>query len=255
MASTTTDDDKKTPEERTPEEYKIIQGIWSQQDKHVEAARAARDARVPLENNIGVRRSSPTPPEEEPDSKRVASPTVRNRGRSLNLSGLPGTPIKPEQAKPAPRGGSANKSLFEPPELPERKPSFEALDISMLREGNLPELQEDDKKWLEQTFITDEDMDGITNWKPGEMSLFETLTEEELHANEIMNRMDSGDLSHEEGEERLADIARELEVAGKQATLQSNFLTRYLNKPCKRRSLKIIGPKKTELANHIKIKF
>jgi hypothetical protein len=252
MASTTTDAD-------LSKEYDAVQSIWKQQDDHVAASRAAR---VPLpKKNIGVRRGSPTPREgdgtKEPDSKRrVASPTVRNTGRSLDLSGLPGTPIKPDQVKPAPRGGSANKSLFEPPELPERKPSFEALDSSMLGEGNLPELHEDDEKWLEQTFINEESMDVITDWKHGEMSLFEILTREELDANEIMNRMDSGDLSREEGEKMIRLIVRDLNLAGRQATLQSDILKHYLDKPCKMpTSLKIIGPKKKELTNHIKIKF
>ena len=249
MASTTTDDDLN-------KEYDAVQSIWKQQDDHVAASKAAR---VPLpKRNIGVRRGSPTPQEDdgtrEPDTKRrVASPTVRNHGRSLDLSGLPGTPIKPEQVKPAPRGGSANKSLFEPPELPERKPSFEALDSSMLGEdSNLPELHEEDEKWLEQTFINEESMDTITDWKHGEMSLFETLTEEELHANEIMNRMDSGDLSHEEGEKMIRLIVRDLNLAGRQATLQSDILEHYLDKPC---AVAVAKPVKKALKQHIKIKF
>ena len=252
MASTTTDDDLN-------KEYDAVQSIWKQQDEHVAASKAAR---VPLPTkNIGVRRGSPTPQEDdgtqEPDSKRrVASPTVRNHGRSLDLSGLPGTPIKPKQVNPAPRGGSANKSLFEPPELPERKPSFEALDSSMLGEGNLPDLTHEDEKWLEQAFPLEDRMDDMTDWKPGTVSLFETLTIEELEANEIMNKMDSGDLSQEEGERMLKKIARDLELTGRQASLQSDFLSHYLDKPCKRpTSLKIIGPKKKALKNHIKIKF
>lgn len=269
MASTVTDDDNKTPEER----YEIIQGIWREQDKHVEAARAAR---VPLKKkNIGVRRGSPTPTEgdgtKEPDIKRrVASPTVDNPGRMLNLSGLPGTPIKPEQVKPAPRSKVANKNLFDDaplPRLSERKPSFEKLPSSMLGPDVLPPLTLDDGtpltledvKWLEEMMkpgVVEENMDDIETFEFGKLNLLDSLTEEEKLAFDIMQKMDSGEITEEEGEQRLADIARELEVAGKQATLQSNFLTRYLNKPCKRRSLKIIGPKKpTKLTNHIKIKF
>ena len=120
----------------------------------------------------------------------------------------------------------------------------------------LPPLTRGDVAWVDQTFIDEESMDDITNWKHGEISLFETLTEEELHANEIMNRMDSGDLSQEEGEKMIRLIVRNLNLAGKQATLQSDLLTHYLDKACKMpTSLKIIGPKKKELTNHIKIKF
>lgn len=264
MASTVTDDDKKTPQQR----YEIIQGIWREQDKHVEAARAAR---VPLKKkNIGVRRGSPTPTEgdgtKEPDIKRrIASPSVENPGRMLDVSNLPDTPIKPDQEKPAPRSKVASKNLFDDaplPSLPERKPSFEALDSSMLGLDVLPPLNvlppltRDDETWFDQTFPLEDRMDDITDWEPGTMSLFETLTKEELEANEIMNRMDSGDLSQEEGEKKLEKIVRDLKITGRQASLQSDFLSHYLNKACKMpTSLKIIGPKKKELANHIKIKF
>jgi hypothetical protein len=250
MASLTTDEIKDPK----------IQRIWSDQDRHAEAARAAR---VPLKKNIGVRRGSPTPTEgdgtKEPDIKRhIASPTMDNPGRMLNVSSLPDTPIKPEQEKPAPRSKVANKNLFDDaplPRLPERKPSFEALDSSMLGSDVLPPLTRDDETWVEQTFPLEDRMDYITDWEPGTMSLFETLTTEELNANEIMNRMDSGDLSQEEGEKMLEEIVRDLKLTGRQASLQSDFLSHYLDKPCKRSTTIKLKKPAAQLTNHINIKF
>ena len=98
-------------------------------------------------------------------------------------------------------------------------------------------------------------MDDIDEFEFGKLNLLDSLTEEEKLAFEIMQQMDSGDITEEEGEERLADIARELEIAGKQATLQSNFLTRYLNKSCKIRTTIKLKKPATQLTNHINIKF
>ena len=251
MASLTTDKDKKQSH-LDPS----IKRIWKLQDEHLEAARAARAAKVPLKKkNIGVRRGSPTPTEgdgtKEPDIKRrVASPTVENPSRSLDLSGLPGTPIKPEQEKPAPRSKVANKKL----------PFDEEFDFGDLGADTLPEfvppLTREDEEWLEQTYIKEDiPMDDIDEFEFGKLNLLDSLTEEEKLAFEIMQQIDSGDITEEEGEERLADIARELEIAGKQATLQSNFLTRYLNKSCKRSTTIKLKKPATQLTNHINIKF
>ena len=173
-----------------------------------------------------------------------------NPSRSLDLSGLPGTPIKPEQEKPAPRSNVANKKL----------PFDEEFDFGDLGTDTLPEfvppLTREDEEWLEQTYIKEDiPMDDIDEFEFGKLNLLDSLTEEEKLAFEIMQQMDSGDITEEEGEERLADIARELEIAGKQATLQSNFLTRYLNKSCKRSTTIKLKKPATQLTNHINIKF
>ena len=121
---------------------------------------------------------------------------------------------------------------------------------------NMQLTEAEDDKWLAQTFQpTEDDMDDMEDFKFGELSLLDTLTTEELRVNEIIHRIDNGDLSEEEGHKMLAQIHEDLKRTGKLASSSAYLLERYIEKPCKRRSLKIIGPKKAQLTNHIKIKF
>lgn len=294
MASLTTDDDdddyryfKGNVESSAVSSHKKID---KKEPVKIKRRKDVNPAKVPLPN-IGVTRTSPTTVPENEKKKKKGS----DRPTSMTAISADGTrrvipyaafpsPSKPKKVgakvrvvgknldahleeadkKPLERKGAISEDVegneYDEEEWLDELESIIPVNLDSLipltaeQERELRDVQlgeAEDEKWLAQTFP-----DQIEDFKFGELSLLDTLTTEELKVNEIIHRIDNGDLSEEEGHKMLAQIHEDLKRTGRLSLIQADLLEHYIEKPCKKkRSLKINGPKKATLTNHIKIKF